>query len=193
MSKYPLVNIQTVYPGILLDIRYATSNNFTGQVLYDSPLCFVHHDLIEAIGALEEELNSKGLRLKIFDGYRPGEVSHIFWKVLPDERYIANPAKGSQHTRGIAIDVTLVDCRTNEELKMPTEFDDFTERAHHAFDDLPAEIRANRKLLKEMMIKHGFAGCSTEWWHYSWNSSKDYPLINATFSELLDQEEALLL
>jgi len=125
-----------------------------------------------------------GYGLKIYDAYRPYSVTKKFWDLVHDERYVANPAKGSGHNRGIAADLTIIDLKTKKELKMPTGFDNFTDSAHHDFVNLPGDILKNRKLLKETMEKYGFLEFATEWWHYSLPEPEKYDVLDLSFGEL---------
>ncbi len=129
--------------------------------------------------------HAKGIGLKFFDAYRPYSVTKKMWQVVPDARYAANPAKGSGHNRGAAVDVTLINLKTKEELTMPTGFDDFTEKAHHNYLNLPTQVIANRKLLKSTMEKYGFAALETEWWHYSIpNAASKFELLDLSFNQI---------
>jgi D-alanyl-D-alanine dipeptidase len=153
-------------PGVLLDLRYATKNNFVETVLYDCGRCFFRPSAAKAIAAVQMELRKSGLGLKVFDCYRPRSVQYSLWKKVPDPKYVADPKKGSAHNRGIAIDLTLVDS-SGKELNMGTEYDYFGREAHHTFQNLPADVLKNRKLLLNVMAKYGFYHTNTEWWHYS--------------------------
>ena len=123
------------------------------------------------------------MRLKIFDGYRPFHVTKLMWEILPDERYVANPKDGSRHNRGAAVDLTLVDL-TGAELKMPTGFDDFTEKAAHSYMNLPSEVIENRKKLRSIMEKYGFFAIESEWWHYDLKDYANYPILDYTFEQI---------
>ena len=125
-AKRVLVNVAQAIPDIVIDLRYATDNNFTGEVIYIKVVCAVHEDLIPALQAIQAELRELGLGLKIWDGYRPQAAQWRFWELCPDERYVSDPRKGGRHTRGTAVDVTLIDLKTGKEIDMPTLFDDFT-------------------------------------------------------------------
>ena len=117
-----------------------------------------------------------GLRLKIWDGYRPVAAQWKFWKLVPDEGYVSDPRKGGRHTRGTAVDLTLI-TKEGHELLMPSVFDDFSEKAHRNFMDAPKEAIQNRELLQKVMEKHGFVGLPTEWWHFDMIGWKNYPPI----------------
>jgi len=178
-----LVDMEQVNPNILLDIRYATPNNFLNEAVYPAARCFVLEPVAIRLDSVQRELEARGLGLKIFDGYRPHSVTRKMWQILPDERYVANPEKGSRHNRGAAVDLTLVDS-SGVELEMPTEFDDFSENASHSYEQLPDHIKANRNLLKEIMIKYGFMPLETEWWHYDLIGYDRYPILDKSFEEI---------
>jgi zinc D-Ala-D-Ala dipeptidase len=177
-----LVDVEKLSSGIRLDIRYATPDNFTHQAVYPVAACFLRRDAAERLARVESALEAEGLGLKVFDCYRPLSVQQKFWQLVPDDRYVANPAKGSRHNRGCAVDLTLVDA-SGRELAMPTAFDDFTERAHR---DAPAspEAAANRKKLEDAMTAQGFVGLPTEWWHFDAPGWKDAPLLDVPIESL---------
>ena len=137
-----------------------------------------------ALAAVQQDLNKRGLGLKIFDAYRPYAVTVRFWELVKDERYVANPAKGSGHNRGLAVDLTIIDLATGAALDMGTGFDNFTDTAHHTFTQLPEPVLQNRKLLKETMQKHGFSLFETEWWHYFWPNDRNYEVLDIPFNKL---------
>jgi D-alanyl-D-alanine dipeptidase len=175
-NRSTIVNIQSVNPHVVLDIRYATTNNFTGQKVYDSANCLLRASTARKLSDAQRELEPSGLNLKVYDCYRPLAVQRKFWSLVPDERYVANPAKGSRHNRGAAVDLTLVD-RNGQELPMPTPFDDFTDKAHRDYAQLPPEVLKNRALLEQVMTRHGFVGLPTEWWHFDDADWPSYPII----------------
>jgi len=156
---------------ILLDIRYATDNNFVEEQLYDCGRCFLRPAVAKAMLAAHRELQEQGLGLKMYDCYRPCPIQQKLWDKVPNASYVTPPSRGSMHNRGLAIDVTIVD-QTGKELEMGTTYDFFGKRAHHTFTDLPETVLANRKMLKELMFKHGFSHIRTEWWHYSYTLGK---------------------
>lgn len=182
-SMGQFVALTNYIPGVIPDIRYATTNNFTGRKLY------AHHKLLlrrapaTALRQIQAELKKQGLGIKVYDAYRPYAVTCAMWKYTPDRRYTANPKRGSHHNRGTAVDVTLVNLRTGKELDMGTGYDCFNDSAHHAFTQLPAEVHANRKLLKNTMCKYGYNYVPTEWWHYHWRD-KHYDLVDLDFSQI---------
>lgn len=177
-SSYELLNIQELDSTILVDVRYATKNNFTGKILYSSSKVYLIKEAAESLVNVNNYLKTKyGYKIKIFDGYRPLSVQKIMWSIIPDERYVANPEKGSRHNRGCAVDLTLVDSLNNE-LDMGTGFDDFTERSHRDYKELPDEVIKNRKILEEAMTRFEFIPLETEWWHFDFKDWKKYPLLD---------------
>ena len=184
-SSKRLILLQHFIPQLVIDLKYSAKNNFTGQVLYEDAAAFARLPAALALKKINTELNKTGVGLKIFDAYRPYMVTKKMWKVVHDERYTANPAKGSGHNRGAAVDVTLVKLSTGEELSMPTSFDDFSEKAHHNYTGLPDEVLHNRSLLKTTMEKFGFISLSTEWWHYSLpDAASRFELLDLSFDQL---------
>jgi D-alanyl-D-alanine dipeptidase len=162
------LEITTDHTGILLDLRYATENNFTSRRIYDCARCFLRPDAARKLVQLNRGINERyGLSLKLFDCYRPKPFQQKLWDIKPDPSYVTPPAKGSMHNRGLAIDVTLVD-ENGEELNMGTDFDFFGIEAHTDNYDLPEEVLRNRKVLETMMREIGFKGIRTEWWHFSY-------------------------
>jgi len=180
---HDLIDIITINPRIILDIRYATEDNFTKKKIYSSARCFLRADVAKKIDAIQKELETKDLGLKIWDGYRPLSAQRLLWAIMPDERYVMDPRKGSKHNRGSAIDLTLVDKQGNEVL-MPTEFDDFTEKAHGDYMDLPQEAIDNRELLKSIMIKYNFIPQPAEWWHFDDCEWEKYPILDIDIEHL---------
>jgi D-alanyl-D-alanine dipeptidase len=153
--------------GISLIFPYATTNNFVKTKLYDCSRCFLRPDVAAAVQKANSQLQKKkygGLRL--FDCYRPSPVQQKMWSIKPDERYVANPRKGSDHNRGIAVDLTIVD-QSGKPLDMGTPFDDFSTKSHHTYRELPKLVRENRLLLKNTMASVGLHHVDTEWWHYA--------------------------
>jgi D-alanyl-D-alanine dipeptidase len=177
------VELKSVNKNIVLDIRYATDNNFLKRSVYPTARCFVLKKVAVKLDSIQNELELKGLGLKIFDGYRPLSVQEMMWEILPDSRYVADPKNGSRHNRGAAVDVSLVDSN-GVELQMPTDFDDFTEKAAHDYNDLPEEVIKNRDLLKSIMEKYGFIHLKSEWWHYDLKNYAEYPIVDYSFEEI---------
>jgi len=181
-----LIELRTVIENPVYDLRYATSQNFTGQPLYPlgTRFCYLRKPAAEALSRVAASLRKKGWGLKIFDAYRPFGVTELFWELIGDERYVANPAKGSGHNRGIAVDLTLVQASSGTELDMGTGFDHFSDTAHHSFRSLPSKVLENRTLLRNTMEKHGFKFYEEEWWHYSWPEPTRYELLDIPFNRL---------
>ncbi|GAA6617596.1 M15 family metallopeptidase [Scytonema sp. NUACC26] len=176
-----LVDIQVINKNILLDIRYATSNNFLKKKLYPSARCVLRAAVAKRLSQVQASLQEQKLNLKVYDCYRPLSIQKQMWKVLPDERYVANPTKGSRHNRGAAVDLRLVDA-TGKELQMPSAFDDFTVAAHRNYSGGSAQARNNRTLLENAMAKHGFIGLTTEWWHFDALGWEKFPAIDVPFN-----------
>lgn len=179
-SSRKMVELRSLIPDIVYDLRYATSNNFMHRKMYSGNIrhTFLRMPAAEGLAKVQQELKIQGLGLKIYDAYRPYSVTVKFWELVKDEKYVANPAKGSAHNRGLAVDLTLIDIKTKKELDMGTGFDNFTDSAHHSFNDLAPAVKINRKLLKDVMQKHGFVLFDTEWWHYSWPNTNEYELLD---------------
>ncbi len=180
-----MVSLNKYISPFIVDWKYAAKNNFTHTVLYHHPEAFVRLPVAKAMQQVEEELKQKGLGLKFYDTYRPYSVTERMWKIVPDARYAADPAKGSGHNRGIAVDISLIDLKTGKELPMPTAFDDFTEKAHVNYMQLDSNIIANRDLLKTVMERNGFTVLATEWWHYYFEKYEDDELLDIDFKDLL--------
>ncbi len=161
----PLIDIKTLAPGIHVDLRYATTHNFTGRKLYMANDCLLCEPVAERLARVQVRLEKEGFGLKIWDCYRPVSVQEILWIVAPDQRFVANPKTGSRHNRGASIDCTLVD-KNGQELPMPTEFDEFSAKAYRKNKNLPLNIIKNRDRLQEAMEREGFLGLPTEWWHF---------------------------
>ncbi len=178
-----LVDVKEVNPRIIVDIKYATEDNFTKKKLYDSNTCFLRKSTAAKLDAVQKDLEGMNLGLKVWDCYRPLAVQRIFWAILPDERYVANPETGSRHNRASAVDLTLVDSQGNE-LQMPTGFDDFSPRADHHYRDLPDQVIRNRELLKGLMEKAGFIPLPEEWWHYDDEKWMLFDLMDVPFRDL---------
>lgn len=164
-----------------VDIRYATTNNFTNSQIYDCPRCLLRSDVATSLNLLNQHLLEKyNLRIKLFDCYRPRAYQQRLWDKVPNPSYVTPPAKGSMHTRGMAVDLTLIDSLGNE-LDMGTEYDFFGKEAHFDFIGLDAKIIERRKFLRKKMEEYGFAGIRTEWWHFSYTSGK-YDLATFTWT-----------
>lgn len=166
------------------DVRYATTNNFMHQVLYPVPKVFLRRPAAIALHEVERELARDELGLKIYDGYRPYRVTVKMWKPIRNPDFVADPAKGSRHNRGAAVDLTLIDLHTGSEVPMPTGYDDFTSRARQDFNDLSAEALANRAKLRDVMKKHGFDPLPSEWWHFDFRGWEKFELLDLPLEKM---------
>jgi D-alanyl-D-alanine dipeptidase len=172
-SLKKMVELKTIMPDIDYDLRYATSNNFLHEQLYkNGEIAFLRLVVARSLARVQQELTTVGLSLKIWDTYRPYNVTVKMWDLIKDDRYVANPKRGSGHNRGIAIDLTIINKTDGAELNMGTGFDNFSDTAHANFMKLPADILRNRKLLRTTMEKYGFCALETEWWHFYWKNSE---------------------
>jgi len=151
---------------IILDLRYATDNNFVKEQMYDCGRCFLRPRVARRVYRAHQILRKKGLGLKMFDCYRPRPIQQKLWDKVPNASYVTPPKRGSMHNKGAAVDLTIVN-ENGDELYMGTEFDYFGKEGHHTYQDLPKEVLANRRLLKRTMEEVGLKAIRTEWWHYS--------------------------
>lgn len=179
-----LVDLEQVVPGVVLDIRYATKDNFTGERIYDQAKAYARRPVAEALARVQAELAKQGLGIKIFDAYRPYRATVKFYEVYRDTTYVASPYRGSRHNRGCAIDLTLINLETKEELKMPTDYDAFTKTAWPSTPVADRAVRKNRQLLIAAMEKHGFRVNSSEWWHFDFVGWRGFEVLDIDFSEL---------
>jgi len=182
-SATRLVELTRCIPDIVLDIRYATPNNFTGKAVYPDSRCFLAGEAASALCKVQADLKKKGYRLKVFDGYRPLSIQRLFWEILPDPRFVADPREGSKHNRGYAVDVSLVTLEGTD-VSMPTEYDDFTERARSDYRKLPKEVIQHRAALRRAMEKRGFKRFDTEWWHFDYRGWEDQPLLDVPLDKI---------
>ena len=168
------VKVRCYIPDLVVELRYATDNNFTGQVIYEFTDLWLRYGTVKKLMLVQEELREKGLFLKVWDGFRPPAAQFKLWEIYPDHTYVSNPNTGfSSHSRGNTVDLTLVDTG-GRELTMPTGFDDFSKRADRDYSDCSSEAAENVRLLEETMKKHGFKPYSGEWWHFS--DTESYPV-----------------
>ncbi len=179
-----LVDLSAFIPGVVLDIRYATTNNFTGSKVYDEARAFARRPVALALLDAQREFNDRGLGIKIYDAYRPYRATVRFYEISHDTTYVASPYVGSRHNRGCAIDMTIINQKTGEELKMPTEYDSFTKEAWPSTPAIDMEAGENRKLLIEIMERHGFKVNTSEWWHFDFIGWKKYSVMDVSFAEL---------
>lgn len=162
---------------VLIDLRYATSDNFTGKPVYKNARCFLHEEAYKKLLTAIEYANKLGYRFKIFDAFRPAEAQYKLWEHTPDENFLSHPEKGSPHSRGVAIDLTLID-KNNKELEMGTGFDAFTPLSFHTeVKNISEEALRNRAVLLGIMSASGWDFYKNEWWHYQLFNSREYPVI----------------
>lgn len=161
------VRLKDLSSDFVYELKYATPDNFLKQAVYDCGECYLRKSTAEALVKANKAFIQLGYRIKLFDCYRPLSVQKKMWKILPGTHYVANPAKGSKHNRGAAVDLTLVDAQ-GKELNMGTPFDFFGKEAHHTYTEHSKEVLENRKLLKETLNKYNFKSIYSEWWHYEY-------------------------
>jgi D-alanyl-D-alanine dipeptidase len=169
-----LVDVTTVIPDAVLDMRYATKDNFVGKAVYPKAVCKLQRGVAARLARAAKALRAQKRRLVLWDCYRPSSIQETFWKLVPDERYVANPKKGSRHSRGAAVDVALADA-DGVLLAMPTAFDNFSEKAHRK-TALAGDAGREARRLDAAMKKAGFVGMPTEWWHFDAPDAAKYAL-----------------
>ena len=171
-----LVDVTALIPDAVVDIRYATEHNFTGKQLYPVARCKLRRAVADRLVRAAKTLRGQGRRLVLWDCYRPTSIQEALWKLVPDERYVANPKEGSKHNRGAAVDVALAD-KDGKLVALPTKFDEFSDAAHrdHA---LAGDHGAEARRLAKAMKAAGFVGLPTEWWHFDAPDATKYPLSN---------------
>lgn len=182
--KKELIDLEEYIPGIVLDIRYATTNNFTGEKIYNLAKAYARKPVADAVKRAQAELQKQGLGIKIFDAYRPYKATVKFYEVYKDTTYVASPYRGSRHNRGCAIDMTIINLKTGEELKMPTGYDSFQKEAWPKTPIKDPEARKNRALIIQVMEKQGFKVNSSEWWHFDFIGWRNYEVLDIDFEEL---------
>ena len=181
-----LVDIGKLDPRIKLDIRYATAENFLGVPVYASARAFLQRPAAEALLRAHRELMEQGYGLLIFDAYRPWYVTKVFWDATPADKheFVADPAKGSRHNRGCAVDLSLYDLKTGREIEMTGVYDEMSERSYPAYTGGTAEQRRHRDLLRSAMEKQGFTVYETEWWHFDYKDWPHYAIGNVAFEDI---------
>jgi D-alanyl-D-alanine dipeptidase len=180
----PLTPLQSLIPDAILDIRYATVENLTGRALYPFPAALLRGSSARKLAGAADALRAKGLRLVIYDAYRPLSVQKALWAAKPDPVWIADPKKGSSHNRGGAVDLGLAD-KDGNPLPMPSKFDEFGPRARHGAAGVPAAARRNVAALKAVMSAAGFEPLASEWWHYCDANAKSWPVLDIPFEEAI--------
>lgn len=175
---FDLVEIKQPEFDVEIDIRYATTNNFTGELVYKQPKCLLHKEAAEKLQKAILLAAQLGLRFKIFDAFRPSEAQFKLWAHTPDPNFLADPTKGSPHSRGVAVDLNLIDTN-GVELDMGTAFDEFSPLSHHGvIEGISAQAQQNRLILMGIMTTAGWDFYRNEWWHYQLFNSKSYTLIS---------------
>ena len=163
-------------PGLVLEIRYATEQNITGKKIYVDRRAWLREETIRKLAQVARELEEKGYRLVLWDGWRPASAQKALWAAKPDGRFLTPPNRISRHTRGTSVDVSLAD-RNGKTLEMPSDHDEFTDRADEDFCDVPKEVAQRARLLRKAMFRAGFSGVPDEWWHYDLRDWASYEPI----------------
>ena len=181
-----LIELIKLDTSIKLDIRYATADNFVGRAVYPEARAFLQRPAAQALIRVQKRLKKEGLGLVIFDGYRPWSITKLFWDVVPEDKrkYVADPAKGSKHNRGCAVDLSIYELASGKLVPMPSGFDEFTERASPDYKGGTAEERANRDKLRSLMEAQGFTVNPNEWWHFDYKTWAKYAIYDIAFSEI---------
>jgi zinc D-Ala-D-Ala dipeptidase len=181
-----LVELVKLEPGLKLDVRYATPNNLAKQAVYAEARAFLQRPAADALVRAHRALRPRGFGLLIFDGYRPWSVTRLFWDVTPPDKreFVADPAKGSKHNRGCAVDLSLYDLVTGREIEMPSAYDEMSPRAYPDYTGGSIESRQRRDLLRQAMEGEGFTVEPNEWWHFNYQDWPKYPILDVPFSEL---------
>ncbi len=183
-SNKELVDLEEKIPDIILDIRYATTNNFTKKKIYNLSKAYLRKPVAESLLKAQMEFKTLGYSIKIYDAYRPYSATVKFYNIIKDLRYVASPKKGSRHNKGCALDLTLVDNKYKIELKMPTEYDSFQKEA---WSDAPVSDptqRENRNTLIRVLARYGFQVNRSEWWHFDYKLCKNFEILDLDFDEL---------
>jgi D-alanyl-D-alanine dipeptidase len=181
-----LVELQSLDASIRYDIRYATTNNFMSEVFYTEPHAFLQRPAAEALLRAHRALQPYGYGLLIHDAYRPWYVTKMFWDATPEDmkQFVADPASGSRHNRGAAVDLTLYDRHTGKVIEMVGGYDEFSPRSYPDYPGGTARQRWHRELLRDVMEAQGFTVYEWEWWHFDFADWRAYPILNQTFEQL---------
>ena len=184
--KPDLVELTRLDPTIKLDIRYATADNFPSTPMYSQARAFLQRPAAEALVRVNAALRARGYGLLIHDGYRPWYVTEMFWEATPNDKkvFVADPKNGSRHNRGTAVDLTLYDLKTGGAVKMPSGYDEMSERAYAEYPGGSPEERERRAILRTAMEKEGFTVYPQEWWHFDYKDSKYYAILNVRFEDM---------
>ena len=184
-----LVDVQRVDSSLVVELRYATSNNFTGAPLpgYQGSHAYLRDEVAVALSLVNTDLHRDGFGLKIFDAYRPYGITEKMW-APKNVGFVADPAKGSKHNRGAAVDLTVIDLNGGQELEMPSAYDEFTDRAHRDYMASSTLALANRAKLEDVMKRHGFEPLPTEWWHFDFGGWQRFDLMDVPLQSLEARE-----
>ena len=163
-------------PGVVLDLRYATTNNITGQVLYPEAKAYLREETLRKLRRVARELKEEGYRLVVWDAWRPASAQRALWQAKPDGKFLTPPSKISRHRRGTSVDLSLAD-KEGKILEMPSGFDEFNAKADEDFSDVPKEVAKRARILRKAMFENGFSGVPDEWWHYDLRDWADYEPI----------------
>lgn len=178
-----LVDLATL--GIPLQIHYATDRNFMKRKLYPEARAFLRAPAARALVEVQRELAPLGIGIKVWDGYRPYSITEAMWEPIKNPDFVADPAFGSRHNRGAAVDLTLIFLNPGDTLAMPTPYDDFSKRARHDYEQLPPKVLEHRAQLRDVMMKHGFEPLPSEWWHYDFKGWERFELLDLELSDEL--------
>ena len=183
-----LIDLEKFIPGIVLDIRYSTKNNFTKEKVYNLARAYARRPVAEALKKAQTDFIQLGYGIKIYDAYRPYSATVKFYELMKgDTTYVASPYKGSRHNRGCALDMTIVDLKTKQELKMPSDYDAMQKESWPSTPVLDPTVRKNRDTLIDVMEKNGFKVYTTEWWHFDFVGFEKFEVMNIDFEELEKQ------
>ncbi len=184
-SALALIDLKQYITDVAIQLPYATTHNFTGTNLYGKAnTTYLVRNAAIALRNVQQQLQQYNIGILIYDAYRPYSATKLMWNIIHDERYVANPNSGSNHNRGLSVDLTLVSLATKQPLLMGTAFDNFTDTAHHNFTGLPQQVLDNRKLLKTTMELYGYKPLATEWWHYTYTDTVPHAVIDLSFKQL---------
>lgn len=181
-----LVEVAKVDPSIKLDIRYASTRNFLGTPLYPEARAFLQRPAAEAVVRANQRLRPLGYGLLIHDAYRPWYITKVFWDATPDamKKFVADPAQGSRHNRGCAVDITLYSLKTGKEIEMTGVYDEMSDRSYPNYPGGTSRERWHRDLLREAMEAQGFTVYPFEWWHFDYKDWQHYPILNVDFDQI---------
>lgn len=185
-----LVELTKLDKTIKLNIKYATADNFVGKPVYPEARAFLQRPAAEGVIRVHHWLARQGLGIVIYDGYRPWSITKLFWESVREDqkKFVADPAKGSKHNRGCAVDLGIYDLKTGKAVAMPSEFDEFTERASPNYSGGTAEERNNRDKLRQLMEANGFTVNPEEWWHFDFNEWEKYAIYDISFEEVANRK-----